>query len=424
MNEKLLQFIWQFQYFNKSELVCQDKSHLQIIFQGTINYNQGPDFQNASIKVDDTTLVGNIEIHVLASDFTKHRHQNDLNFNNLILHVVWKNDQTIFDKNNNPLPTLELQNRVPKLLLQKYEALMNATDLLPCSSFLPALSNIGWLAWKESLLAKRLETKALNVLNVFAKNNNNWEESFWQLLVYNFGLKVNADFFQNVADTISINILTKHKNNIHQLEALLLGQANLLEDEFTDQYSLMLQKEYLFLQKKYGLVKLSNKPHFLRMRPANFPTIRLAQLAMLVHHSSHLFSLIKEKTTVSELQKLFNITANDYWNYHYQLNDAPTNFMPKKLGNQMVNTIIINTIIPILFAYGLYSKDDNFKEKAIHFLQSLPAEKNNLTRQWELLKIENKNSFDSQALIELTNNYCKPKNCLNCAVGSKVLSLK
>ena len=424
MTEKLLQFIWQFQYYNKQQLQTVAGEEIQILKVGMLNTNQGPDFLNASIKINNITLIGNIELHIKSSQWHQHNHSKDKNYNNVILHIVWQNDEQIFDANNNLIPTFELQNLIPKMLLEKYNILMQTNTALPCANFLPALSNIGWLSWKERLTTERLLIKSENVLQVFENTNHNWEETFWQILAYNFGLKVNADLFKQVAKSISINILAKHKNQIQQLEALLLGQANLLQHNTTNNYVAMLQKEYLFLQKKHGLKNIEGNAMFLRMRPANFPTIRLAQLAMLVHNSTHLFSKIKQIENVKTVQALFDITCNDFWHYHYTLNDEQQHFEPKKLGKQMINNIIINTIIPVLFAYGNYMQEDNYKIKAMQWLQELQPEKNIITNSWKNYNIDNKSAFDSQALIHLTNNYCNKKMCLSCAVGNKILAAK
>ena len=422
MTEKLLQFIWQFQYYNKQQLQTAAGEEIQILKVGMLNTNQGPDFLNAAIKINNITLIGNIELHIKSSQWHQHNHSKDKNYNNIILHIVWQNDEQIFDANNNLIPTFELQNLIPKMLLEKYNILMQTNTALPCANFLPALSNIGWLSWKERLTTERLLIKSENVLQVFENTNHNWEETFWQILAYNFGLKVNADLFKQVAKSISINILAKHKNQIQQLEALLLGQANLLQHNTTNNYVAMLQKEYLFLQKKYGLKNIEGNAMFLRMRPANFPTIRLAQLAMLVHNSTHLFSKIKQIENVKTVQALFDITCNDFWHYHYTLNDEQQHCEPKKLGKQMIDNIIINTIIPVLFAYGNYMQEDNYKIKAIQWLQELQPEKNIITNSWKNYNIDNKSAFDSQALIHLTNNYCNKKMCLSCAVGNKILA--
>lgn len=417
--EKLLHFIWQFQYFNKAELQTEAGEFLQILKQGNYNLNQGPDFSNGSVKIDNIILAGNIELHINASDWYKHHHTKDSNYSNVILHVVWNNDKPVIIAGKQ-IPTLVLQGRVTKTLLQRYEILLNETTSIPCTSFLPALSEIGWMAWKERLAAERLELKSQHVLALYEESNHHWEEVFWWIIARNFGIKVNANCFESIAKTISINILAKHKNQIHQIEALLLGQANLLNENFEDDYPKMLQKEYNFYQHKYNIAKLIQSPFFLRMRPATFPTVRLAQLAMLIHKSSHLFSIIKEIKELKEVKLLLNITANDYWHYHYQF-DVATNYKPKNLGKQMIDNIIINTIIPVLFAYGLYNKEQQYKDKAIAWLQQITAEENKITKKWKAVNISNNNAFDSQSLIHLTKEYCIKNNCLQCAIGNKIL---
>ncbi len=420
ISEKLLQFIWQFQYFNKNELHTEDGEPLVIVKQGLLNNNQGPDFLQAVIQIGPITFAGNIELHIRSSDWHKHLHGNDKNYLNIILHVVWENDTPVKDVHNETMPTLVLQDRIPKLLLEKYEQLMNGKQLIPCSHQLPLLNETAWLAWKERLAIERLEQKAIRVLGLYELSNHHWEEVFWWLLASNFGIKINASFFEEIAKTISIKILAKHKNQIHQLEALLLGQANLLNETFNDDYPILLQKEYIFLQQKYSLKKLTNQPAFLRMRPAAFPTIRLALLAMLVYNSSHLFSKVKEMETLDSVKQLFDITANDYWHYHYTFKESAV-YQPKKLGSAMIENIIINTIIPVLFAYGIQTKEQLYKDKALRWLQELPAEQNSITRQWKLLNVTNSNALDAQALIQLTNHYCKEKKCLSCAVGNKLM---
>ncbi|MFP5039953.1 DUF2851 family protein [Parasediminibacterium sp. JCM 36343] len=420
MNEKLLQFIWQFQYFNRDALQVENGEALSIIKIGLFNKNQGPDFTNASIKIGEVQLVGNIEIHTLSSDWLKHKHTADKQYGNIILHVVWQNDVAIQDMHGNTIPVLVLENRVPKLLLSKYTALMD-NGAIPCHGpAFPDLDELSWVAWKERLLAERLERKAEHVLELLKESNNHWEEVFWWMLAANFGVKVNTALFEAVAKTIPVNVLAKHKQQIHQLEALLLGQANLLEGEMEEDYPRMLQKEYAFLLKKYKLRTTTIQPNFLRMRPANFPTVRLAQLAMLVQESSHLFSKIKEMDKYADVLALFTVTANDYWHYHYRFNQI-TEYKPKALGTSTINNIVINTIVPVLFAYGMYVKEESYKEKAINWLTQVKAEENNLTKSWQGYGTKNKTAFDSQSLIELTNNYCHQKRCLDCAIGNKIL---
>lgn len=420
MNERLLQFIWQFRYFNQSALSTTDGKTLQIIHPGNVNSNSGPDFSEAKIKINNTTWVGNVELHVYASDWLLHKHSADKNYGNIILHVVWINNKEILDNNQQPIAALELQSLVPKITLQRFEHLMQTADSIPCAFALPVLNEIVWLSWKERLIAERLTEKSGLIIQWLKQCNNNWEEVFWVSLCRSFGMKVNADVFEDLSKTVSVNLLAKHKNQIHQLEALLLGQAGLLNQNVEDAYAIMLQKEYTFLAKKYGLQYINKQPAFLRMRPSNFPTIRLAQLAMLVYQSSHLFSKIKSAKKVNEIFQWFDITANDFWNYHYTLNDEAA-YQPKIVGRSFIQHIIINTILPVLFAYGINKDEDAWKDKSLSFLIELAPEQNSITKQWKAHSISNKNALESQALIHLKNNYCNLKKCLDCAVGVKLL---
>jgi hypothetical protein len=420
MNEKLLQFIWQFQYYNRQQLQTSQGEKLLIEKPGTLNHHQGPDFSEAVIRIGETKWVGNIELHLCSSDWYKHRHGSDKNYNNIILHVVWEEDEPVFDNAGNWFPTLILQHLIPKLLLERYVQMMQTMVVIPCQTFLPMLDELGWCAWKERLAAERLERRSAHILLLLKQSGNHWEEVCWWLLAANFGVKVNSALFELVAKSISLNIIAKHKNRLQQLEALLLGQANLLGGKYYDSYPLMLQKEYHFLKKKYQLQPVNRQPAFLRMRPAAFPTVRLAQLAALLNVISHFFSIIKETKNSKEVMDILMVTANDYWHYHYRFDEA-TVFQPKHLGRQMAENILINTVIPVLFAYGLYSKEESCKEKAIQWLYELTEEQNQLTRQWQRSGIIHKCALDSQALIELTNHYCFHKRCLECAVGNAIL---
>jgi Protein of unknown function (DUF2851) len=420
MTERLLQFIWQFQYFNKGELASTAGEPVQIFSPGQYNTNQGPDFSDAKIKIAETTWAGTVELHIKTSDWKKHKHQNDKNYKNVIFHVVWENDEL-----QNTVPVLELKNRVPGILLQRYEDLMNSSSFIPCEKMIHTVRDITWKSWKERLLAERLMRKAKTVETYLQQNNDHWEETFWWLLARNFGMKVNADAFEAVARSIPVNELAKHKNQIHQLEALLLGQAGLLEgnpdsDRDKEDYPQLLQKEYQFQKNRDKTGPVNVPVHFLRMRPGNFPTIRLAQLAMLIHGSAHLFSKIKEADSVKDIKKWFDVAANDYWHYHYRFEETSA-FKKKNIGAPMIDNIIINTVCPVLFAYGNYHGEQKYKDKALKWLEETSAEANSITKGFQKLAIENKNAFDSQALIELKNEYCIKKRCLDCSVGNAIL---
>ncbi len=416
LSEDLLQFIWQFQYFNQRELHTTDGKPLQILYQGQLNRNQGPDFLDGKIKCGDTTWAGNIEIHIKSSDWNLHKHSEDPRYNNVILHAVWQHDKEI----SISFPTLELQPLVSKILLEKYEGMMLSKKLIPCQDQLTEINPLTIIVWKQKLLVERLKQKARHIESGLETTSYYWEESLWQSIARSFGTVVNADAFESVAKTIPMKILGKHRNNLVQLEALLLGQAGLLEKEFSDKYPVLLQKEFKFLKKKYGLTQPAFPVSFLRMRPANFPGIRLAQLAALIYSSHGLFSRVKEINSVKELQSLFDVTANDYWHYHYHLEDEGV-FKKKKLGKQMVNNIIINAVIPVLYHNGDFHNNKELIDKTTGWLEQLPAEKNSITNGFEAMGIENKNASDSQALIQLKKKYCDVKLCLKCSIGNAIL---
>lgn len=424
MNEQLLQFIWQFQYYNQQMLQTEAGEALRIVHPGNYNRHQGPDFLQATIVIGNVTLVGQIELHVLASDWHKHRHGNDGMYQNVVLHVVWQKDVDIKDAYNKEIPTLCLQNLVPKVLLQRYEQLMHQTHIL-CAPLLKQAApqlDLVWVSWKERLLAERLEQRSSHILQLLAQSNHHWEAVCWWLMASNFGISVNKSLFEQVARSIDITILAKHKQQLLQLEALLLGQANFLEQPTQqDAYAASLQKEYRFLKNKYQLRQVYELPAMLRMRPAAFPTVRLAQLAALVHNSSHLFATFKEAQKLSEVTRLLESQASKYWDTHYVIGKLATIDKPKIVGSDMVENIVINTISPLLFAYGMYTKEEKYKEKAIAWLMQLPPEHNRLLKPWEPIGIENQHAADSQALIELTKNYCYEKRCLECAIGNRLL---
>ena len=304
ITERLFQFIWQFQYFNKSELTTVAGEPLLIIHPGQYNFNQGPDFSNARIRVGTTNWAGTIELHILSSDWNRHHHQTDSNYRNVILHVVWEDD-----KKSDLIPVLELKSRVPKLLLQRYQELMDAGSFIPCQKTIHSIPDIIWKGWKERLLAERLLRKAALVETYLKENNNHWEETFWWMLARSFGMKVNADAFEAIARSIPLKLLGKF-NKLYQYEALLFGQAGLLNKEFKDEYARLISSEYTFQYTAYNIKPQQIPLLFLRMRPGNFPTIRLAQLSALVHGSMRLFTKIKEADSLKDVKKWFTTPAS------------------------------------------------------------------------------------------------------------------
>ena len=416
MTEKLLQYIWQFQHFNRQQLTTSSGETLQIIYPGQLNLNQGPDFKEARIIIGDTTLVGSVELHLKTSDWEKHQHSKDPNYKNVILHVVYEHD----GEDSSELPLLELAPRIPLFLLEQYSKLMNNQQFIPCHQSIGSIRELSWLSWKERLVAERLMRKSEYILQLLHQSNGHWEKTLWWMIARNFGIKQNSDVFEEIARSIPITILSKHKESIHVLEGLLLGQAGLLEKDFVEEYPKLLQHEYRFYKQKYTLSKVHAQPLFMRMRPVNFPTVRLAQLAMLFHSSTHLFSKIKDAASLKEVKQLLAVTANDYWHYHYLLDD-PSAYLPKKLGAAMQDNIIINTIVPILFAYGHYHKQESFKQKALQWLEETANEINSITGGFKKLSLVNKSAYDSQSYIELKTQYCDAKRCLECSVGNELL---
>lgn len=417
MTERLLQFIWQFQYFNKSQLQLNTGEYFEIVHPGLLNTNQGPDFIIAKIRIGNTLLVGPVELHTKTSFWYKHAHQLDHNYDKVILHVVWEDDM---DNAVSNIPVLTLGDRVSKLLLQQYQHWMDVRQFIPCEQQVTLAADITWLSWKERLLVERLQRKSAVVFECLQQNHQHWEETFWWLLARNFGLRVNATVFETMARSISLTILGKHKNQLFQLEALLMGQAGLLSKDLEDDYARRLKVEYEFQQAKYNLQHAAQSAFFLRMRPAAFPTIRLAQLAMLIHHSNHLFSKIKEIIAVEDVKTLLDVTAGSYWDQHYTF-DKESATRPKRLGAPMINNIIINTIVPVLFAYGYQRQEQVYKDRALQWLGEVAAEKNHITDGFTACGVTNKNAFDSQALIELKTSYCDQKRCLDCAIGNSLL---
>lgn len=416
MTEKLLQFIWQLGYFNHADLASVEGEALSILSPGTFNTNGGPDFTGAKIKIGTTTFFGNVELHLQTSDWEKHSHGTDLQYNNVILHVVFRHDRKL----PHAIPVLELEPRIPGLLLNRYHELMVANRFIPCDSSIATVPQLVWIAWKERLLSERLTRKAKLVSQLLEQNNHHWEETFWWMLARNFGMKVNSEAFEAIAKSIPVTLLARHKASLHQIEALLFGQAGLLQPEFEDAHPRMLQREYRFLQQKLSLLPVCMPLQFLRMRPGNFPTLRLAQLAVLVHQSVHLFATIRETEELAAAKGLFKIAAGEFWHDHYSFQHSSP-FKIKTLGSDTVDNILINTVIPVLFAFGRYHNDDRYTAKALRWLEEIPAEKNVIIRGFVSLGVRSGSAYDTQALLELKNEYCAARKCLSCAVGNSIL---
>lgn len=415
-SERLLHFIWQFQHFNLTELLTHDGQPIQIVHPGYANSNQGPDFYDARIRIGRQLWAGTVELHINSSGWELHKHGQDPNYANVILHVVWEVDFI-----PNTIPVLELHNRIPHILLERFTTLMQAPATIPCGKLIKIVEPIIWNGWKERLVAERLLHKSAMIRQHLEKNENHWEETCWHMLARNFGMKVNADAFELIARSVPFRLLQHCRYEADILEALLFGQSGLLHRKFREVYPKKLLHTYQFLQRKYGLQPMSVPIHFLRMRPANFPTIRLAQLSALLNQQDHLFAFVRDADKISDIQEKFIVTASQYWNTHYRF-DEKSEWFPKKTGAGLINNVLINTIVPLLFAYGDYYQTNRYKEKSIDWLIALKAESNSITRLYSGLDIVIGNAFDSQAMVQLYNFYCKEKRCLDCRIGARIIS--
>ncbi len=421
MNEEFLHFLWKNQLFEKDSLRTALGEKILILDTGEKNYNSGPDFFNAKIEIEGLLWVGNVEIHIKSSDWYRHKHHLDQAYDNVILHVVARNDKDTVGTNGRNIPVLEI--KVDEEYQKKYRQMMSSPLWVPCQQELFKIDPFRIKFWLGKVLVERLKDKTGQFQAVLEHNRNNWEESFYQGLAKSFGFKVNSQQFERLARTLPLKYLLQHKDNLFQLEALLFGQAGLLnEDLFGDEYYQGLRKEYEFFKNKFGLKPLEKHIwRFMRMRPLNFPTIRIAQFASMIHHSSgNLFSSCMESGSLEVLMEIFNFQVSPYWETHYQFNKESIK-KSKKMGPDAKYSILINTIIPFLFMFGEQKGLDDLKERSVKFLEEIPPEKNKLIRQWAEAGIQSDSAFYTQSLIQLKNSYCNDKKCLDCEIGNQII---
>lgn len=424
MNEDFISYLWKFRLYKNEKLQSVEGETIEVLQTGEQNYQSGPDFFNAKIKIGETIWAGNVEIHVNASDWLKHQHQTDDAYDNVILHLVYQADTIIKRKDGTPIPTLSLFKRIPPMMYQNFLYLDSSKEWIPCQKQIAKIDAFTISTWLDRLLIERLERKITPILKALKENQNSWETTFYYFLARTFGGKVNSQPFELLAKSIPIDALAKHKNHLFQIEALLFGQAGLLDKEFEEDYPNALRKEYHFLQKKFKLNPLQGHSwKFGRMRPPNLPTIRIAQFATLIHQSSSLFSKVLNTQKLEDYHQLFEVHLSDYWLTHYVF-DKASKKRSKSLGKNTINSILINTVIPMMFVYGKKRGQSDFSDKALKLLEELPPEKNSIIEKWKALEIKPKNAFESQALLQLKNEYCKNKRCLECAVGNKLLRQK
>lgn len=423
--EAFLHYIWKLNLYHQQELYTVQGEPIEVCYQGWHNHHAGPDFSHARIRIGKTLWAGQVEIHKRSSDWLAHQHQHDPAYNNTILHVVYEYDQAIYRSSGEEIATLVLRGRIAPNYLQRYERLLQSQTWIPCEAQITPTISQDCQLWLDRLAIERLEEKVKGIEQQLAMNQNYWEQTFYQFLAGSFGMQQNRAPFEALALVLPLKVLAKHKQDKLQLEALLLGQAGLLQlVSKKDDYVQQLDKEYQYLAKKYCLRPLlGNSWKFGRMRPANFPTIRLAQFAALIHQSNHLFSKIIQEQEVQALRQLFEVELDGYWEEHYRLGE-PSIQRKKTLGKGSVDLILINTVAPFLMAYGRYKGETDFTERALELLQAVRPEKNRVVEQWRALKVKAKNALETQALLQLKKQYCDKKRCLECHFGHQLLQQK
>ncbi|CAK7018796.1 MAG: hypothetical protein BACC_00781 [Bacteroides sp.] len=398
---------------------------VEVINAGLPNTNAGPDFFNAKLKIGGTLWVGNIEVHTLASDWMRHGHDKDAAYDNVILHVAETVDCEVFRANGVPVPQLQLP--CPDPVRQRYDELSHAEIYPPCYSILSSLPKLTVHSWLSALQVERFEQKARVIATRLERCNNHWEDVFFITLARNFGFGLNGDAFEAWASRLPFRAIDKHRDDLFQVEAFFFGQAGLLDEELPDAdgYYLKLQKEFRYLQHKFELSvpMTATQWRFLRLRPGNFPHVRLAQLANLYYKERSLFSRIMEADTLEAVRKLLTVTTSPYWEEHFNFRKVSSS-REKQVGKNAQNLIIINTVIPFLYAYGLHKADELLCERATGFLESLKAEDNHIIRHWSGAGLPVSTAADSQALLQLQKEYCDKKDCLRCRFGFEYLRQK
>jgi len=426
MKEEFLHFIWKNQLFGTDELYTRDGCPLEIIDPGAYNRDSGPDFFNSRIRLGETEWAGNVEIHINASDWYRHKHNIDHAYDNVILHVVANYDSHVKSAGGIDPPACIITWEPG--VEDKYREYLNNPDVIACRNDLHNIPPFSIRHWISRMATERLDNKTGKIVQILKETNNDWDETLYRLLSRYFGMKVNSEPFFLLSRKLPLRIIRKHADNRLQVEALMFGQAGMLEPgvfekEIYDEYYCSLLAEYKVLRQKYSL-----KPSgpwiwkFHRLRPFNFPTIRISQLAGLMSRGSSLFSIVKSSTSFEELHRLFACDASDYWNNHYIFGSYKKG-KTKRTGNTMISLLLINTVIPMLFLYGRETGSMEYCNRAVDLLDNIEPEDNRIIREWSNAGIIPCSALESQGLIHLREEYCKNRQCLNCQYGSKLISL-
>ncbi len=417
--ERLLHYVWKYKLYTATPLITTEGRPVQVIDPGMQNTDAGPDFFNAKIKIDGTLWVGSVEIHDKSSDWLLHHHDTDKAYDCVILHIIGFNDFQPVRTNGNPIPQMLLT--VPENILGSIDWLLYREAALPCLDHITGIAPLHIACWMEALLSERLERKTHDIFLLLDAYQTDWNEVFYITLTRNFGFGVNNDAFERLAKSLPLRCIQKQRSSHSQIEAMLFGQAGMLEEENDDHYYRLLQREYDFLRHKFGLSPMEDFVFKnLRTRPVNFPYLKVAQLAALWVRYDTLFSAILEARSTGEIKKYFRIPPSGYWETHYHFRYASPR-KEKTIGENALNILLINTVVPMLFAYGLHNKRPEYCERATRLLESIPPEKNTIVTTFYNAGITVRHAGDSQALIQLKREYCEKKKCLYCRIGFRML---
>jgi hypothetical protein len=426
MKEEFLHYLWKYSLYDQDELYDNDGNKIIVVHPGEYNRDSGPDFFNARISIAGTLWAGNIEIHTRSSHFDNHGHHTDPVFNNVILHVVAENDRRVFNAKGEELLTVEIA--FDPALYERYLSLVNNPYTIACQDDVYKLDSIFVRHWLNSVVVERFQSKSELILAIFSETGNDWEETFYRLLTRYFGFRVNTEPFEMLAVALPFRIIRKHSDNRFQIEALLFGTAGMLEEglfkeALSDEYYLALIKEYRILSAKYSLKPIHGWLwKFSRLRPANFPTVRISQLSAMLSSAGGFFSKVLDAKDIRQLKETFEVTASDYWDNHY-IFGKKSREISKNTGLQATEIFLINSVIPAIFVYGQSRDRQDICERAFTILEDIRPEENTITREWKSGGIKADSALYSQALIQLRNEYCKKRKCLDCRIGSKLISL-
>lgn len=420
MAEEFLHFIWQNRLIKQSGYLA-DGQEYRIIRPGKANEDAGPDFLEAKIRIGNTLWAGHVEIHLRSSDWFRHGHQKDSLYRNVILHVVMQHDQEVAGPGGEAIPVLELDGKYDPELYDRYRSIMESLERIPCSTLLESVGRLTLTSTIDRMVVQRLMDRALRWEKLLKEYRGDWAAVFYTQLCRNFGFKVNNDPMEMMARATPYRVLLRHSDNLFQIESILFGQAGMLSGRFDDTYRKRLRTEYRFLSSKYHLTPCSELPwRFLRLRPSNFPTLRIAQFAALIHRTPHLPEVVKSAASVKEIVSILDCEPSEYWHTHYLFGKRSAK-TGKKPGKTAINLLLINTIIPFLFAYGLINNREDYRAKALRWLETLPREQNSIIRQWQTAGLPATSAYQTQGLLELYNGFCNKKKCLNCSIGLDLL---